>query len=163
MKLPSGVMVQYYKSCLRELWFFGHHINMDYTDDNMLVGRHLHETSYRRERKSINLGEIAIDVIQDGEETIIFEIKKSRKLVEPAKYQLYYYLWYLKQLGMVVRGFIVYPKEKKKIEVTLTPEIEKEIEKIIEDIPKIIALPVPPKAEKKTYCKGCAYYELCVV
>ena len=163
MTLPSAVMVQYYKSCPRELWFFAHKINMDYTDDNVQIGRQIHENAYSRERKSVHLGEVAIDVVKQEKDTIIFEIKKSRKLIEPAKYQLYYYLWYLKQIGKIVKGYLVYPKEKKKIEVTLTEDIEKEIEKIIEEIPKIVAMPVPPKVEKKPFCKRCAYYELCQV
>ncbi|MEM3455660.1 MAG: Dna2/Cas4 domain-containing protein, partial [Candidatus Micrarchaeia archaeon] len=104
----TGVMVQYYKSCPRELWFFAHKINMDYTDDNVQIGRQIHENAYSRELKSVHLGEVAIDVVKQEKDTIIFEIKKSRKLIEPAKYQLYYYLWYLKQIGKIVKGYLVY-------------------------------------------------------
>ncbi len=163
MNLPTGVMVQYYKACKRELWFFANHINMDYTDDNIKIGKHIHENTYTRDRKNIDYGDIIPDFVRVNDEPVIFEIKKSSKLIEPAKYQLYYYLWYLKSMGKEVKGILAYPKERMNIEVTLTPEIEKEIEVIINDIPNIISLSVPPKAEIKPYCKHCAYYELCVV
>lgn len=159
----TGVMVQYYKACKRELWFFANQINMDYTDENISIGKLIHEKSFSREKKNINLGNIAFDFIKRDGGFAIFEIKKSSRLVEPVRYQLYYYMWYIKSLGRDIKGVLVYPKEKRREVVELTPEIEKEIETIAEDIPKIISSPLPPPAQIKPYCKKCAYYELCMV
>jgi len=74
---------------------------------------------------------------------------------------LYYYLWYAKSAGKRIKGVLVYPKEKKREEVILTEEIEREIEKIVKEIPKIVKQKVPPEAIKKPYCS--TYYELCWV
>jgi len=159
----TGVMIQYYKFCIRRLWFFAHQINMNYSDENIAIGKLIHEESFERERKNINLGEVSFDFVRTGDDYAIFEIKKSSSLVEPAKYQLYYYLWYAKKLGKELKGVLVYPKEKRREEIVLTPEIEKEIEEIREDIQRIVALPVPPPPVIRAYCKKCSYFELCMV
>jgi len=159
----TGVMVQYYKACKRELWFFAHQINMNYNDENISIGRLLHEKSFSREKKNIFLGEVAFDFMRKGNGLAIFEIKKSSRLREPVRWQLYYYLWYVKKLGREMKGEIVYPKEKRREELVLTSQIENEMEGILKEIPKIVAEPNPLKAEIKPYCKRCSYYELCRV
>ncbi len=161
----TGVMVQYYKACKRKLWFFANQINMNYDDENIEIGRIIHENSYSDERKNIIIDDtIAIDFIKKEGEHLIFEVKKSSKLKIPALYQLYYYLWYLKKnKGININGMLVYPKEKRKEEISLTPEIENEIEFIVNDIPKILESKIPPKAENRKYCKRCSYYEFCRV
>lgn len=65
--------------------------------------------------------------------------------------------------GMDVKGMLVYPKEKRREEITLTPEIENEIEEIVADIPGIVNRKTPPKPENKRYCRRCSYYEFCRV
>lgn len=159
----TGVMVQYYIACKRELWFFANQINMNYNSDDISIGRHIHEKSYSREKKNINLGDIAFDFVKTGDKDVIFEIKKSSKLEEPVRYQLYYYLWNSKKMGKEMEGMLVYPKEKKRERLILTSEIEEEIEGIIKDIPQIVSKQNPPPVIIKPYCKRCTYYELCMV
>lgn len=159
----TGVMVQYYIACKRELWFFANQINMNYNSDDISIGRHIHEKSYSREKKNINLGDIAFDFVKTGDKDVIFEIKKSSKLEEPVRYQLYYYLWNAKKMGKDMEGMLVYPKEKKRERLILTPEIEEEMEGIVKDIPIIVFQPLPPPVIIKPYCKRCTYYELCMV
>lgn len=110
----TGVMIQYYVACKRELWFFANQINMNYDNDDISIGRHIHEKSFSREKKNINLGNIAFDFVKTGNHNTIFEIKKSSKLEEPVRYQLYYYLWNAKKMGKEMDGILVYPKEKKR-------------------------------------------------
>jgi len=157
----TGVMVQYYKSCPRELWFYAHQINMNYNDENVKIGKLIHEESFKGYRKDIQFGNISFDIVVTGKKEAIIEIKKSSKLIEPAKYQLYYYLWYAKRNGVNLTGILVYPKEKKREEINLTEDIEKEIENIIIRIKEIVSLEKPPPTIKKPYCKNCSYYELC--
>jgi len=159
----TGVMVQYYIACKRELWFFANQINMNYNSDDISIGRHIHEKSYSREKKNINLGDIAFDFIKSGDKDVIYEIKKSSKLEEPVRYQLYYYLWNAKKMGRDMEGMLVYPEEKKREKLILTPEVEKKIERIIQEIPSIVNNPSPPPVIIKPYCKRCTYYELCMV
>lgn len=156
-------MIQYYIACKRELWFYANQINMNYDNDDISIGKLIHEKSYSREIKNINFGDVAFDFVKRGNEAAIFEIKKSSKLEKPAKYQLYYYLWYVKQTGNEIKGVIVYPKEKKKEELKLNPEIEREIEEMVEDIKRIVSMPVPSHIKTRPYCKKCSYYELCMV
>ena len=159
----TGVMVQYYIACKRELWFFANQINMNYNNDDISIGRLIHEKSFSREKKNINLGDIAFDFINTGDKNVIFEIKKSSKLEEPVRYQLYYYLWNAKKMGKEMEGMLVYPEERKREKLTLTQEKEEEIEGIIEDIQIVISQPLPPQVVIKPYCKRCTYYELCMV
>ncbi len=161
----TGIMIQYYKACKRELWFFSNKINMNIEDENIKIGRIIHKESFSKEKKNLIIDNtIAIDFKRGNKNLIVFEIKKSSKLMEPAKWQLYYYLYYLlKKKRIRAKGILVYPKEKKREEIILTKEIENNIEKIIKDIPRIISLPTPPKPIRKPYCKNCSYYELCWV
>jgi len=161
----TGVMVQYFISCKRELWFFANKINLNCFDQNINIGKKIHEESYKREKTRINLDDtISIDFISKAGKGFVFEIKKSSKLIKPAKYQLLYYLWYLKKKkGVLKEGFLTYPNEKKREKIILTKEKEVEIEGIIKKIKEIIKLESPPKAIKKPYCKNCSYYELCWV
>lgn len=159
----TGVMVQYYKSCLRELWFFAHNINMNREDENILIGRQIQQKTYPRERKNITIGPVSFDFVKKDKNLIVCEVKKSRKLVEPAIYQLYYYLWFLEQRGIEAEGCILYPKERKKKELKLTEEKREEIESILPRIKKIITSSTPPPPRNKRHCKGCSYYEFCKV
>lgn len=41
----TGVMVQYYVTCKRELWFYCNQINMNYDNDDISIGKLIHEKS----------------------------------------------------------------------------------------------------------------------
>ncbi len=75
--------------------------------------------------------------------------------------QLLFYLYKLKKAGILAKGELLIPKEKKKFEVELTPLAEKELLQAIDDIKKIIELPDPPKPLPTKFCKKCSYYEFC--
>ncbi len=137
---------------------------MNYDDDNIEIGRMLHELTYKDEKKNILIDDtISIDFTKHSDGLVIFEIKKSSKYIRGALYQLYYYLYYLRQMNVSALGYLVVPKEKKKIQIKLTPKIEAELKAIIEDIPKIISQPEPPPAKKHPYCKNCSYKDFCFV
>lgn len=160
----TGVMVQYYIACKRELWFFANHINMNYDNVCIQLGRLIHEKSFSQEKKNISIDNIiSFDFIKKKGNIVVFEIKKSSRLEEPVRWQLYYYLWYLKQKGIEAEGILTYPKERKREKVTLKKEIEERFPEILKDIESIVKEQNPPKPEKKPYCKKCTYYELCWV
>lgn len=162
----TGVMVQYYISCQRELWFYSHGINMNYEDDNILIGRLLHETTFKREkRKNIIIADtIAIDFASSKDGVVVFEVKKSTRLTKPARYQLLYYLHFLEEMGIEnVNGVLVYPKERKREVVELTNETKEELNHIISDIERIVLLETPPSVEKLPYCRKCSYHDFCRV
>ncbi len=156
-------MVQYYKICHRELWFFYNQINMNYNNDDIDIGKLIHKNSYSRENKEIKLDNMVFDYVKSNNGLTIFEVKKSSSLTIGAKYQLYYYLYSMRKLNPNITGELVYPKERKKEKIILTDKIIKEMDKILEDIPKIVQLDKPPKAYKKKYCRKCSFFELCMV
>jgi CRISPR-associated exonuclease Cas4 len=163
MKNVTGVMVQYYKVCKTELWYFSHNIDFNENDENIKLGRIIHELFFKRKRKNFCIDNtISFDLTIKHDSPIVVEIKKSSKLPQPVKFQLLYYLWYMKNnKGIFAEGIITYPTEKKVERVILTQDIEKEIQNIINDIKRIISLSQPPPPEKKRYCRKCSYFEFC--
>lgn len=159
----TGVMVQYFMVCKRELWFYINQINMNYNNDDISIGKFLHENSYKRENKEVRIDNMVFDFVKKGDELVIFEIKKSSKLTIGAKFQLYFYLYNLRLLKQNVKGILVYPKERKNEEIVLTNKIINEMEEIIDGILNISNLNNPPIAEKQPFCKQCSFYELCMV
>lgn len=156
-------MVQYYVTCKRELWFFANQINMNYDNDDIDIGKYIHEKSYNRENKEIQFDNMVFDYVKNEDGLTIFEIKKSSSLTVGAKYQLYFYLYTMKKLGFDLKGVLVYPKEKKREELSLNDDIIEEMDNICEDIPRIIKLNKPPFAINKPYCKNCSFFELCMI
>ena len=159
----TGVMVQYFVICKRELWFFLKQVNMNYNNDDISIGKSIHEASYKRENKEVRVDNMVFDFIKKGDELVVFEMKKSSKLTIGAKYQLYFYLYSLRLLNSNIKGILLYPNERKREEIVLTDEIIEEVDNIMDGILKISDLKAPPHAEIKPYCKGCSFFELCMV
>ena len=159
----SGVMVQYFLTCKRELWFYINQINMNYNNDDISIGKAIHERSYSRENKEIRVDNMVFDFIKDNDGLTVFEVKKSSRLTIGAKYQLYFYLYNLRLVEPSVKGVLVYPKERKKEELVLDEKIIEEMDEIIEGIIEVSNLKAPPVVENKPYCRRCSFYELCMV
>lgn len=139
-----------------------HQIVPDQENSNVDIGRFLHEESYKRDKKEISLGNIIIDVMKkENGELVVGEVKKSSKFKESARMQLLYYLKELKDKGIKAKGVLMFPKEKKREEIDLAEDDEKELEKVVKDILRIMYLDKPPEAEKINFCKKCAYSEFC--
>ena len=73
----TGVLVQYYVTCKRELWFFANQINMNYNNDDIDIGKFIHEKSYSRENKEIKFDNMVFDYVKNKNDLTIFEVKKS--------------------------------------------------------------------------------------
>lgn len=158
----TATQINYYFVCHRELWLFSHQINMEQNSELVELGKLLHEKSYKREDKEIQIGPIKIDFI--GKDGVIHEIKKTPSIEKAHAWQVKYYIWFLKNLGVKnLRGEIDYPKLKKRTEIELTEADEKEIENILRNIEELIAQEDVPPTINKSICKKCSYYELCYV
>ncbi len=126
------------------------------------LGRLLSEESYKRDRKEIRLDNIVIDILRkDDEQVVIGEVKKSSRFEKSAMMQLAFYLSRIRDMGVEAKGELLFPKERKRIDVTLSPEIENELKSAEEDIRKIVSCESPPEARKNRYCKSCGYNEFC--
>ena len=158
----TGTEMNYYFVCERKLWLFSKGITMESESEAVAIGKVLHENSFSKEKhKEVLIDNlIKIDVVTKSN---IKEIKSSSKMLESDKMQVYYYLFYLEQLGIYKTGEINYVKEKKKIKLELTNEIKNKILKSIEDINKLKNSELPPKVRKTGICSKCSYHNLCFI
>lgn len=156
----TGTQINYYFVCKRKLWFFSHNMELENESDLVLLGKLLHQHSYIRRLKEIEIQRIKIDFIERSNE--VHEVKRSRKIEKAHIYQLLYYLYFLKHFaGVRMKGVLNYPLLKKRFEYELTEQNEKELSTILTEISNIVALEVPPQPEWMKYCSSCAYRELC--
>lgn len=158
----TGTYVWYYCVCKREVWLLSRGITPDQSDENMDIGRFLHENAYSREKKEIDFYGMKLDIIKkENEQLIIGEIKKSSKYLESAKMQLLHYLNELEKQGIEAEGVLLIPEEKKRHAIVLDEEGKRKLNEVLDGIKEVVAREVPPKPEKINYCKNCAYNELC--
>ena len=158
----TGQQVNYYFICKTKLWLSYHNINMELESDNVLLGKQIHESSYKREKEFLIDNIINVDFIKKRKNIEIHEVKKTAKMKNADQYQLLYYIYYLKREKGIenIMGYVDYPKMRKKVKFELTPEKEKEIKDIIQEINEIINSDIP-KPKKLKICRKCAYFELC--
>lgn len=158
----NGTMVWYYNVCKREVWLMSRAIVPDQHDENIDIGRFIHERTYSRNDKEISFGNVKFDVIFKSKDQItIGETKKSSKYAEASKWQLMYYLNELKNANIKAKGVLLYPEEKKKTNIELTKDDICKLNEISIDIEKICKMDSPPTVKKVAFCKNCAYREYC--
>lgn len=158
----TGTQIAYYTICHRKLWFFSKNISMEHTSGLVEIGKIIHESSYLRKKKEINLEGIKVDIIE-AKKGIIHEIKKSKKLEDAHIWQLKYYLYYFKKLGIELIGIIDYPKIRRREKLILSEEDIIAIENILKDINNLVKYDIAPPPINKPYCKKCSYYEFCYI
>jgi CRISPR-associated exonuclease Cas4 len=158
----TGVMMQYYAVCKRELWFYLQDVDIDKENKHIHRGTRVDETAFAERRESVHLGMIVPDLLENGR---VAEIKPSSDGPEAGReLQLYYYLWYFKHiLGTEREGVLIYPTENKRETVTLTGSDEDRVEDVIEDIYELREQASPPPLEEKPFCTACAYQDFCWV
>lgn len=156
----TGLMVQYYHVCKRELWFMFHGIDIDRNGANIRRGSYVDEHSYRDNRRSFSIdGRISLDLLDDGN---VMEVKVSSALEEPPRMQLLYYLWYLDRIyGVEKSGVLAYPKERSRESIELTEDTALEVEATLQGIIDTVEDDSPPNLEKKPYCDSCLYQDIC--
>ena len=158
----TGTMISYLHVCPRQLWFFQNHIEMEHTSDRVAMGQLLHEESYPREKRKerpINDRNLVDFIDKNGS---LHDVKSSPSMQKAHEMQMLYYLYLLKQKGLPNRkGVINYPRQRRTVEVELTPEKEREVEEAIQEVKRISNLPTPPDVAFMRICKSCSYMELC--
>ncbi len=159
----TGSMVYYYFVCKRKLWYFIHEISMESENEDVLLGKLLDESSFRRDDKHINIDDVInIDFIKEHRE--LYEVKKSRAIEEAGIWQVKYYLYYLKQRGVDgLKARIDYPLIKKNLTVELIQEDEEQLKEIIREILLLKQEEHPPHFQAARICNKCAYHDLCFI
>ncbi|EAD8785343.1 TPA: CRISPR-associated protein Cas4, partial [Listeria monocytogenes] len=149
----SGTHVYYYFVCKRKLWCFSKEIRMEHLDENVQLGKLLDESSYNREKGQVMIDEtVNIDFIKDWK--VLHEVKKSKAIEEAGIWQLKYYMYFLKQKGIIIeKGVVDYPKLRQRETIFLTTEDERKIEKILVDIEITTSSLKPPTIIDKPLCK----------
>lgn len=160
----TGTQINYYFHCHRQLWFFSHNIRCEQKSDMVFQGKMIHETSYEREHKEIEIDQVKLDFL-DLRDGVLHEIKKSDSFANAHEWQVLYYLYILKSKGIPdFIGEINYPVQKKIVKVLLTPEKEDKLKNVLKEIDNIVNKQLPPGIEvKKAVCRECSYYELCFI
>lgn len=134
----------------------------DQSDENIRIGRMIHENHYNRERKEVAIGNSKVDVadLNDGIMRIS-EVKKSSKYLDASLIQLKYYMMLFSDAGAIVSGEIRIPAERKKLKVELSDSDRTHIREKIDEIGRTVRNLKPPPALKIPFCRKCAYSELC--
>lgn len=160
----TGTQIAYTVLCETKLWYFSHFIRMEQGSDLVAQGKILNENAFQREKKDKTIDDkISIDIIRKENGILLREIKKSKKLEKAHIFQLLYYLYFLKQKGILATGELVYPLSREVKNVELTEQAEKDLLSVMEKTKNIVSLGKPPPPNKKPYCRKCSYFNLCWV
>jgi len=160
----TGTLIWYYYICKREVWLMAHGIEPDEDNTNIDIGRLIHETSYKRDKKEIQFDNVKMDIVTDGDDRVVVaEIKKSSRFEKSATMQLAFYLSKLRDAGVEASGELRFPTEKRREKVELSDDMTRELELACEEIKSIVTMEVPPQPEKLKYCSSCGYRDFCWV
>lgn len=156
----SGSLVGDFMFCKRKFWLISRGIMSDNKNEDLIIGKMISEQSYPREEREILLGKNLIDFI--GDDGKIHEIKKSSSFIETHTMQLKFYLYiYKKIFGKEIGGVLNFPEEKKVVEVNLTDEDEKKIERLLQEMKKIEEDEKAPELSEMYKCKKCSLLAIC--
>ncbi len=160
----TGTLVAYFVLCRRKAWLFYWGIGLERESELVALGRWLSEEAYPKERHEINIdNQIVMDWV-DSYNKVIHEVKRSRSAEQAHRWQVKYYLYYLKRKGLDgFRGMLHYPLLRRTEEVHLNEADIEQIERCIEEIARLVQQSKPPVAERKPLCRHCAYFSFCWV
>jgi len=159
----TGTQINYFFVCHRKLWFFSHNLQMEHESDTVFIGKMIGEESYDRRKKEIDIGGVIVLDSFDRQRGVIHEVKKSRAIEKAHIWQVKYYIYFLKRLGIETHAEIEYPLLKRKETIHLSAEDEINMEKTLNEIQRIVSAPDAPRVNKKSICRKCSYFELCYV
>jgi CRISPR-associated exonuclease Cas4 len=158
----NGTMINYYSICQRSVWYLIHVLEAAQDHPFLEIGRFITQESYTRSKKEVVFENLKIDLVKkENNDVVVAEIKKSSKAKKSAQLQLAYYLYRLKEIGLIAQGELLFPKEKKREKVLLTKELESTLQAVLLDIEEISKREKPPDLKKITYCRNCAYRDFC--
>lgn len=158
----GGTLVWYWSICVRQVWLMARGIEPEPRDDFLALGRLIDRNSYARERHQVAFGDNRFDFVQGADgDLVVCEVKKSSRAERSARLQLAHYLYDLQKAGIEAKGVLMFPTEKKRVEVVLTDELMAELDAAYDAIGTLVRRDAPPAAESCKYCGKCAYAEYC--
>ncbi len=158
----NGYLVQAFSICRRQVWLLARGVTAEQSNESLTFGRLVDQNSYARERHQVGFGDNKFDFVQGADgELVVCEVKKSSRAERSARLQLAHYLYDLQKAGIEARGVLMFPTEKKRVEVELTNALKAELDCVYAEIESLAQRNVPPPAEHCKYCGKCAYAEYC--
>jgi CRISPR-associated exonuclease Cas4 len=156
----NGVLVQYYFFCKRRCYLHAHNIKAEHTSELVKIGKYYHKEYETEDEEDKFINGAKIDKIQ-GE--YVIEFKKSNSDSEAAEWQLLFYLYKLKEVGIIKKGKLKFKENKGDKEVLLTHEKEAELVEVMSQINTLVDSKIIPPVINALKCKKCAFYEFCYV
>ncbi len=158
----TGTILNAFLICPRKAWLLARELSPDPDNELIQLGKLIADETFKDKRKEIILENIKIDLIETKKgKLIVGEIKKASTFIEAAKLQLAFYLWKLKEKDVNAEGELIIPKERKRIKIELSDELINKLKNTISEAENLIKMDKPPKPVRKSFCKNCAYKELC--
>jgi len=170
------MLVGYYVLCPRKAWLSMRGLWMEQESTTVALGRQIHKSSYSRRQKEILLtaetpdgtplvGKVDWAQLDAG---VLHETKKSAAAEEAHRWQLRFYLWLLQRTGVTgpdgqpFRGQINYPRQRRTTDVRLTDAHTERLQSIVTSLRDLSARATPPpRIDRRTFCRRCAFEELC--
>ena len=160
----NGTLMNYYFHCKRQCYLHGNRINMEDNSEEVKIGKAIHEEKADKPGTEIALENIRLDKLTSE---YLTEVKKSDADPEAAKWQLLFYLYVLKEKGIVRKGKLEFVEKNKVPKKTMIFELDEESEKelllYIKKIEELLGQEEIPPINEKPSCRNCAYYEYCYI
>ncbi|MEM1127910.1 MAG: CRISPR-associated protein Cas4 [Bacteroidota bacterium] len=172
----GGMLVGYYLVCPRKAWLSLRGLWMEQEHEAVALGRLLDRSSYRRRHRPGLFEADAPDGTGlvakiDGvnlREGVLHETKKGRSCEEAHLWQVRFYLWVLKRCGVTgpsgrpLRGQLDYPALRRTEPVELQPEHEAHLEQLVATLADLAKAERPPaRFPRRSFCRRCAFEDLC--
>ena len=172
----GGMLVGYHAVCPRKAWLSMRGLAMEQESDTVALGRLLDRTSYPRRRRPDVITAEAPDGTPlvakiDGVDLragVLHETKKGRSEEAAHTLQIRFYLWVLRLAGVTrsdgtpLSGQLDYPALRRTDPVTLDPEHEVDLERTVAALARLAETDVPPpRHPRRTFCRHCAFEDLC--
>lgn len=155
-----GVEMHYYAICHRKLWLFHRGLGLENDGhDRVIAGKILHDRAYPGASRELQIDEYVKIDREEGE--YLREIKLTGKMKRADRLQMLYYLYILKEKGVIKKGLLSYTKEKKTEEVILDEQGERKVKEALLEINKIVKGSIPA-FKRLPYCGKCAYKDFCL-
>lgn len=172
----GGMVLGYYLICPRKAWLSLRGLWMEQESDAVAQGRLLDEVTYQRADKHLALeaeapcgtrlvGKVDWANLKAG---VLHETKKGRTCEDAHRWQLRFYLWLLQRNGVTrpdgwpFAGQLNYPALRKTETVTLEEAHSERLAEMVREIGVLAYRFTPPdRITKRSFCKQCAFEELC--
>jgi CRISPR-associated exonuclease Cas4 len=172
----GGMLVGYYVVCPRKAWLSMRGLWMEQESTTVALGRLIGASSYARKKKELLLtaeapcgtplvGKIDWADLNGG---ILHETKKSRAQAEAHREQMRFYLWLLRLNGVTradgtpFEGELNVPRHRRTERVTLTKSDEDRLAAVVAALRDLFDQPhPPPRRDSRSFCRRCAFEELC--